>query len=83
MVISPTTKLYLVTFKNFTNSLHTTVSNNKSSFLEYGKETVYIDISEPIIVKEQDIMKYKDFDIDSIKYVGVLLEEDTTLPSHN
>ena len=82
MVISPTTKLYLVTFKNFTNSLHTTVSNNKSSFLD-NKETVYIDTSEPIIVKEQDIMKYKDFDIDSIKYVGVLLEEDTTLPSHN
>ena len=77
--ISTKTKLYSITFKNFTNYAHDTVSNNTDSYIlsdSVVDKTKFLDVSEPLIVKEDDIMKYKEFGIDSVKYIGMLLEDD-------
>ena len=63
------TRLYEVTFNRYTNYSHDAVRN--------GETGRYLDTSEPIIIREEQIPCMKDWGegINTLKYVGVLAFE--------
>ncbi len=64
------TKLYKVTFNRYSNYSRDAVWNEKASS--------YLDTSEPVIIREEQIPFMKDWGegINTLEYVGVLAFED-------